>query len=62
MRVTITIDDDDAAWQPPGTQQPHVRGPHVRGPSLVLPHEDGGETEIDIAALAATVEKTKKDA
>lgn len=61
MRVTITIDDDDAAWQPPGTQAPHVRGPHVRGPSLVLPLEDGTETEIDIATLASTVQKAKED-
>ena len=61
MRVTITIDDDDAALQSPGTQTPHVRGPHVRGPSLVLPLEDGSETEIDIADLAATVEKAKKE-
>jgi len=62
MRVTITIDDDDAAMQPPGTQQPHVRGPHVRGPSLFIPREDGTETEIDIDRLAAAAEKAEKDA
>jgi hypothetical protein len=60
MRVTITIDDDDAAWRAPGNQPPYVRGPYVRGPSLILPREDGTEAEIRIEDLEATVEQSKK--
>jgi hypothetical protein len=60
MRVTITIDDDDAAWRAPGNQPPYVRGPYVRGPSLFIPREDGSEAEIRIDDLEATVEQSKK--
>jgi subtilase family protein len=59
MRVTITIDDDDA-WGPPGNQPPYVRGPYVRGPSLVIPKADGSETVIEIDALEAAADQTKQ--
>jgi hypothetical protein len=59
MRVTITVDDDDAAWRPPGNQPPYVRGPYVRGPSLVIPKADGSETVIEIDDLKAAADQTK---
>ncbi len=60
MRVTITIDDDDA-WRPEGSQGPYVRGPYVRGPSLVIPKADGSETVIEIEGLKAAAEQNKQD-
>jgi Subtilase family len=73
MRVTITIDDDGDGpaieWGPalPGAEGPHIRGPHIRGPyirgpHIVIPREDGTETEVDIAGLAAAAEERKPQA
>ena len=71
MKVTITIEDDGegglnwgGAAEPADVREthvrgPHVRGPHVRGPNIVLPRDDGTETEIDIDALMAAVEQAK---
>jgi hypothetical protein len=59
MKVTITIEDDgDGAsidWGAPKGIEP----PYIKGPSLVLTHEDGTQTEIDIAALKAAAEEKK---
>ena len=77
MKVTITIEDDGEGtidWGPaepdpaqPGPEGPHIRGPHIRGPyirgpHIVIPREDGTETEIDIAGLAAAAEERKPEA
>jgi len=73
MKVTITIEDDgdgteiDWGSAEPGAEGPHIRGPHIRGPyirgpHIVIPREDGTETEIDIAGLAAAAEERKPQA
>ena len=56
MRVTITIDDDDdgVTWRPTGIQPPYIKGP-----SLVLTHEDGTQTHLDIEALKKAAEEKK---
>ena len=66
MKVTITIEDDGEGgiqWGGGETSGPHIRGPHIRGPyirgpHIVLPQEDGSETEIEIAALAKAAEQS----
>ena len=73
MKVTITIEDDgegpaiDWGSTEPGAEGPHIRGPHIRGPyirgpHIVIPREDGTETEVDIAGLAAAAEERKPQA
>ena len=41
----------------PYVKGPYVKGPYVKGPSLVIPHEDGTETHLDIAALESAAPK-----
>ena len=60
MRVTITIEDDGNGGIDWSTEGPHIRGPHIRGPVLVLPNDDGPDTEIEIAALEAAAAKERK--
>ena len=67
MKVTITIEDDGeggiqwggGAEAPSG---PYIRGPYIRGPHIVIPREDGSETEIDIAGLAKAAEERAPEA
>jgi len=66
MKVTITIEDDGTGgieWgggaEGPYVKGPYVKGPYVKGPSLFIPQEDGSETEVDIAGLAAAAEEKK---
>ena len=61
MKVTITIEDDGEGgiqWGGGETSGPHIRGPYIRGPHIVLPQEDGSETEIEIAALAKAAQQS----
>jgi hypothetical protein len=75
MKVTITIEDDGeggiewggAADAPSGAggpyiRGPYIRGPYIRGPHIVIPREDGSETEIDIAGLAKAAEERAPEA
>jgi subtilisin family serine protease len=72
MKVTITIEDDGeggiewggAAEAPSGPyiRGPYIRGPYIRGPHIVIPREDGSETEIDIAGLAKAAEERAPEA
>lgn len=63
MKVTITIEDDgDGGVEWGGTggpyiRGPYIRGPYIRGPHIVIPHEDGSETALDIAGLAAAAKE-----
>ena len=60
MKVTITIEDDGDGSRidfGDATSGPYIRGPYIRGPYFVIPREDGTETEIDIAAMAAAAEE-----
>ena len=66
MKVTITIEDDGEGridWgegtEGPYIRGPYIRGPYIRGPHIVIPREDGSETQIDIAGLAAAAEEKK---
>ena len=75
MKVTITIEDDGEGidWGPadtgtegphirgPHIRGPHIRGPHIRGPYLVIPRDDGTETEVHIEGLAAAAEERKPE-
>ncbi len=72
MKVTITIEDDGeggiewggGAEAPSGPyiRGPYIRGPYIRGPHIVIPREDGSETEIDIAGLAKAAEERAPEA
>jgi hypothetical protein len=71
MKVTITIEDDGngiewsaGAGEPyiKGPTGPYIKGPYIKGPSLVIPRDDGTETEIDIAGLQKAAEERKPDA
>jgi hypothetical protein len=62
MKVTITIEDDDGAnidWGPAGRG---IEPPYIKGPSLIITHDDGRKTEIDIAALKAAADEKKNSA
>jgi subtilase family protein len=65
MKVTITIEDDgnggiDWGTEGPYIKGPYIKGPYIKGPSLVIPHEDGTETEVDIAGLKKAAEDKKE--
>ena len=72
MKVTITIEDDGEGidWGPPPTpppaEGPRIRGrtsrPYIRGPYIVIPRDDGTETEVHIDGLAAAAEERKPQA
>ena len=73
MKVTITIEDDGEGgieWGGGGAESPsgpyirgpYIRGPYIRGPHIVIPREDGSETEIDIAGLAKAAEERAPEA
>ena len=60
MKVTITIEDDgDGANIDWGPAQKGIEPPYIKGPSLVITHEDGRQTEIDIAGLKAAADEKK---
>ena len=65
MRVTITIEDGDErdvsitgrrTRGDEDTEGPYIKGPYIKGPSLVIPREDGTETELNIDTLVELVE------
>ena len=65
MKVTITIEDDGAGIEwgggatGPYIKGPYIKGPYIKGPSLIIPREDGSETEVDIAGLAKAADEKK---
>ena len=66
MKVTITIEDDGEGgigWsggaEGPYIKGPYIKGPYIKGPSLIIPREDGSETEVDIAGLAKAADEKK---
>jgi hypothetical protein len=66
MKVTITIEDDgnggiDWGTEGPYIKGPYIKGPYIKGPSLVIPLEDGTETEVDIAGLQRAAEESKPE-
>jgi Subtilase family len=65
MKVTITIEDTDrtAADVFTATTNSAEAGgmevPYIKGPSLVLTHEDGSKTQLDVQALKELVDEKK---
>jgi hypothetical protein len=59
MKVTITIQDDDGANIDWGTAGQGIEPPYIKGPSLIITHDDGRKTELDIAGLKAAADEKK---
>jgi hypothetical protein len=57
MKVTITIEDGED--RSTSVFSSGIEPPYIKGPSLVLTHEDGSQTALDIAALKAAAEQSK---
>ena len=60
MKVTITIEDDgygaNIEWGTPGRG---IEPPYIKGPSLIITHDDGSQTALDIAGLKAAADEKK---
>jgi hypothetical protein len=59
MKVTITIEDDGDGIEWGSQAGGGIEPPYITGPSLIITHEDGRKTAIDIAGLKAAADEKK---